>query len=161
MEERRRAERRTVKEEKSAHLRHKVGRVHPGTLGVQSADLPLVVVDKLDGLGLEVAQSGWLGEGGHAEVHVGRLGRVEAGKVDRVGVVDDGGEERVHIEGGAGVGGGGGLGRGVRGALVRLLLGCSGRVLAFFLADLEGSLGYLRISKRDRWAISRFINTCL
>ena len=37
-------------ENRALHLRHEVGRVHPGSLGVNSAQLSLVVIDKLNSL---------------------------------------------------------------------------------------------------------------
>ncbi len=46
-------------------LRHVVGGVYARPLGIESRDLALVVVDELDGLGLEVAQGARLREGGH------------------------------------------------------------------------------------------------
>ncbi len=56
-------------------LRHVVGGVYASPLGIESRDLALVVVDELDGLGLEVAQRARLREGGHLVglVTLGRL----------------------------------------------------------------------------------------
>ena len=38
------------------NLRHVVGRIDAGSLGIEAGELALVVVDELDGLGLEVAE---------------------------------------------------------------------------------------------------------
>ena len=46
-------------------LRHEVGGVRPRALGVDPAQLPLVVVHELHGLGLQVTQGGGLRERGH------------------------------------------------------------------------------------------------
>ena len=60
-----------------SHLWHHVGRVDPGTLGVDTAVLPLVEVDKVDRVVFHVAQGRGLGERRHLEVHVLFLSRLE------------------------------------------------------------------------------------
>ena len=47
------------------NLWHEIGRVDPSSLGINSAKLALVVVDELDGLGLQVPEGDGFGEGGH------------------------------------------------------------------------------------------------
>jgi hypothetical protein len=82
-------------------LRHKVGRVHPGSLGVQATDLPLVVVNEFDGLTLEVAQGARFGKGGHLKMEVVLLGLVKSGKFHRMNVVDKRGQQRMNIQSGS------------------------------------------------------------
>ena len=48
------------------NLWHEIGRVDPSSLGINSAKLALVVVDELDGLGLQVPEGDGFGEGGHS-----------------------------------------------------------------------------------------------
>ena len=47
------------------NLRHVVGRIDAGSLGIEAGELALVVVDELDGLGLEVAEGARLRERRH------------------------------------------------------------------------------------------------
>ncbi len=47
------------------YLWHKVGRIHSCSLWIDPADLSLVVIDKFNGLGLQVAQSCRLSKGRH------------------------------------------------------------------------------------------------
>jgi hypothetical protein len=72
------------------YLRHKVSRVHPRSLGIDPTQLPLVVVDKLYGLSLEVSERGRLGEGGHLVGHVLRVSKLKTLELHRLRVDDHG-----------------------------------------------------------------------
>jgi len=80
------------------NLWHKIGRVHPSSLRINSTKLPLVVVDELDGLGFEVAEGVGLGEGGHPGGNVFVFGHVKALELHWLRVDNHRREVGVNIE---------------------------------------------------------------
>ena len=59
------------------NLRHVIGRIDACSLGIEAGELALVVVDELDGLGLEVAEGRRLSKRRHFEGQILLLSIVE------------------------------------------------------------------------------------
>ena len=83
------------------HLGHKIGWIHSGSSWVDPAELSFIVVDKFNGLSLQVPKGSRFREGGHLERGVLLVGKVEALELHRLRVHDHGAEVGVDVEGGA------------------------------------------------------------